>query len=32
MMTSIIGMGCRYKSHLHQKRELKKTQAEAHRS
>jgi hypothetical protein len=27
--TSIIGMGCRYKSHLDEKRELRKTKAEA---
>jgi hypothetical protein len=29
MATSIIGMGCRYKAHLDQQRELKKAQAEA---
>ncbi len=29
MATSIIGMAFRYKSHLDQQRELKKTQAEA---
>jgi hypothetical protein len=29
MATSITGMGCRYKAHLDQKRELKKTRAEA---
>jgi hypothetical protein len=29
MATSIIGMGCRYKAHLDQQRELKKTKAEA---
>jgi uncharacterized membrane protein len=29
--TSIIGMGCRYKAHLDQQRELKKTKAEARR-
>ena len=32
MATSIIGMACRYKSHLDQKRELRKTEAEARRS
>ena len=32
MTTSIIGMGCRYKAHLDQKRELEKTEAEARRS
>ena len=32
MATSIIGMACRYKSHLDQKREIKKAEAEAHRS
>ena len=31
MATSIIGMGCRYKAHLDQQRELRKTQAEARR-
>ena len=29
MATSIIGMGCRYKAHLDQQRELMKTKAEA---
>ena len=29
MATSIIGMGCRYKAHLDQQRELKKTEAKA---
>jgi hypothetical protein len=29
MATSIIGMACRYKAHLDQQRELKKTKAEA---
>jgi hypothetical protein len=29
MATSITGMGCRYKAHLDQKRELRKTRAEA---
>jgi hypothetical protein len=29
MVTSIIGMGCRYKAHLDQQRKLEKTQAEA---
>jgi hypothetical protein len=32
MATSIIGMGCRYKAHLDQKREIKKAEAEARRS
>jgi hypothetical protein len=31
MATSVVGMGCRYKAHLDQVRELKKTQAEARR-
>jgi hypothetical protein len=31
MATSIIGMGCRYKAHLDELREIKKTQAEASR-
>jgi hypothetical protein len=31
MATSIVGMGCRYKAHLDQLRELRKTQAEARR-
>ena len=31
MATSIIGMGCRYKAHLDQRRELRKTKAEARR-
>jgi len=31
MVTSIIGMGCRYKAHLDQKRELRRTEAEARR-
>ena len=29
MATSIIGMGCRYKAHLDQQRELRRTEAEA---
>ena len=29
MATSIIGMGCRYKAHLDQQRELQRTKAEA---
>jgi hypothetical protein len=29
MATSIIGMGCRYKAHLDQQREIKKAEAEA---
>jgi hypothetical protein len=32
MATSIVGMGCRYKAHLDQKRELKETRAEARRN
>ena len=31
MATSIIGMGCRYMAHLHQKREIKDAKAEAKR-
>jgi hypothetical protein len=31
MATSIIGMGCRYKAHLNQLRELRRTEAEAQR-
>ena len=31
MGTSIIGMACRYKSHLDQQREIKKAEAEARR-
>jgi hypothetical protein len=31
MATSIIGMGCRYKAHLDQQREIKKAEAEARR-
>ena len=30
--TSIIGMACRYKAHLDQQRELKRTKAEARKS
>jgi hypothetical protein len=29
MATSILGMACRYKAHLHQKREIRKAKAEA---
>ena len=29
MATSIVGMACRYKAHLDQQRELKRTKAEA---
>ena len=29
MATSIVGMACRYKAHLDQKREMQKTKAEA---
>ena len=29
MATSIIGMGCRYLAHLHQKAEIRKARAEA---
>ena len=32
MATSIIGMGCRYKAHLDQQREMRKTKAEARRN
>ena len=32
MATSIIGMACRYKAHLDQQRELKRTKAEARKS
>jgi hypothetical protein len=31
MATSIIGMACRYKAHLDEQREIKKTKAEAER-
>jgi hypothetical protein len=31
MATSIIGMGCRYKAHLTEQREIRKAQAEARR-
>jgi hypothetical protein len=31
MATSIIGMGCRYKAHLDQQREIEKAEAEAER-
>src|SRR3954467_11591604 len=31
MATSIIGMGCRYKAHLDEQREIKKAKAEAKR-
>ena len=31
MATSIIGMGCRYKAHRDQQREIRKTKAEARR-
>jgi hypothetical protein len=31
MATSMIGMGCRYLAHLHQKAEIKKTKSEAER-
>jgi hypothetical protein len=31
MATSIIGMGCRYLAHLHQKAEIRKTKSEAER-
>jgi hypothetical protein len=31
MATSIIGMACRYKSHLDQQREIRKAEAEAER-
>jgi hypothetical protein len=29
MATSIVGMGCRYKAHLDEQREIRKAQAEA---
>jgi hypothetical protein len=32
MATSIIGMGCRYKAHLDQQREIRKAEAEARSS
>ena len=32
MATSIIGMACRYKAHLDQQREIRKTKAEARQS
>lgn len=32
MATSILGMGCRYMVHLHQKAEIRKAKAEAERS
>jgi hypothetical protein len=31
MATSIIGMGCRYKAHLDEQRQIRKAQAEAER-
>ena len=31
MATSIMGMGCRYLAHLHQKAEIRKARAEAQR-
>jgi hypothetical protein len=31
MATSIIGMGCRYVAHLHEKHEIRKAQSEATR-
>jgi hypothetical protein len=31
MVTSIVGMGCRYLAHLRQKREIEKARAEAER-
>jgi len=31
MATSIIGMGCRYKSHLDEQRQIRKAEAEAER-
>jgi hypothetical protein len=31
MATSIVGMGCRYMAHLHQKAEIRKAKAEAER-
>jgi hypothetical protein len=32
MATSIIGMGCRYKAHLDEQREIRKAKAEARRN
>jgi|tagenome__1003787_1003787.scaffolds.fasta_scaffold20989816_2 hypothetical protein len=32
MAASVIGMGCRYKAHLDQKRELRRTKNEAERA
>jgi hypothetical protein len=32
MATSIIGMGCRYLAHLHQKREISEAKSEAERT
>ena len=32
MVTSIVGMACRYKAHLDQQRELRRVEAEAERS
>ena len=32
MITSIVGMACRYKAHLDQQRELRKAEAEARRA
>ena len=32
MATSILGMACRYKAHLHQKREIRKAKAAAQRA
>jgi hypothetical protein len=29
MATSVLGMGCRYMAHLHQKAEIRKAKAEA---
>ena len=31
MATSILGMACRYKAHLHQKREIRQAKTEARR-
>ena len=32
MATSIVGMGCRYKAHLDEQREIRKAKAEARRN
>jgi len=32
MATSIVGMGCRYVAHLHQKRQIRDAKAEARKA